>query len=127
MQKAIRVTAVIYMLLSSILATFCFGVSIACGNQDFVQFLKDIFPYLFRGTTAEEQVAIVASISSAFIFGGIQWIAGIVFDFLIYFKAKPETGKPICIVFGSLAILLGQLVPGILFVIYTSQKTTSLE
>lgn len=125
MEKAIRTTAIIYIILSSIVTIGCFilGIAIESNNAEFTQFLKESFPYMFPASaTLEEQNAVAKTVGALFIVLGFSLIAGIVTDFIILFKAKPETSVPSCVVFGAIAIITTQLVVGILFVIYATQK-----
>ena len=125
MEKAIRISSIINAVLSSLIVTFLFivGFGVLFQNADIITAMKSSFPFLFFDkNTVDEQNAIINLVGTNILIAAFRYAAGILFDILIFINAKPSSSKPICIVFGSVAILAGQLIPGILFIVYAVQK-----
>ena len=124
MQKTIRTFAIIFAVLNGLFAAVLFILSwqILKGDPSTMSVVKESFRKILSGSTEQEANAIIQSFGYAFLFFGILYIIGIGIEVAIILLTKPSTSKVLGIIIGSISLVFGQFVPGILLIIYSVNK-----
>ena len=124
MPRTIRIFAIVSAVLSGLLgiAVAVLSVLILTRNPEIVMVIKQTYKGFFTGATGQEEDALIQLIGTIYVGISLLSLLAIGADVAVAIMAKSSTSRNMGLALAIIAIVFGQLVPGILFIAYSASK-----